>query len=149
MNLNPVDEAIEKYVRERMDKGAQEAKSRFLSYAHLRYSGSDLAEFLRKTSGISRYYIDYLKVMVNPLKGPELAFFATVVTMGAYGGFLLTDCDQRTLGIVILAGALVNAWTIIKNVLRKWCDLDVMIAIYRELVQLAEQELTGCAKKPA
>jgi hypothetical protein len=141
MNLNPVDEAIERYVRERMAKGKKEAGTRFLSYAHLRYSGSELAEFLKKTSGISRYYIDYLRVMVNPLKGPELAFFATVTTMGAYGAYLMTDVDLRTLGIVILSGALVNCWTIVKNVLRKWCDLDVMIAIYRELVQLAEQEL--------
>lgn len=147
MGVGNVDEAIERYVNERMTKGAGEARQRFLSYAHLRYTGGDLMEFLRKTSGILQYNIDYLRVMRNPLKGPELAFLATILTMGAYGAYLAWTPDEHTIGLIVVAGALVNGWTVVRNALRKWCDLNVLIAIYRELVQLAEQEM-GASGQP-
>jgi hypothetical protein len=141
METHPIDEAIERYVRERMVRGAKEASARFLAYAHLRYQGRELAEFLKKTSGLLRYYIDFFRVMINPFKGPEFSFFASSVSMAIFGGLMMLDPGERNVGIFILSGAVVSAGTIISNVLRKWCDLSVMIAIYREILALAEQEL--------
>lgn len=143
METRPVDEAIERYVRERMVRGAREAGSRFLSYAHLRYQGRELAEFLEKTSGLVRYNIEFFRVMINPLKGPELAFFATAVSMATFGGLMTLDPEERNLGFFLLSGALVHGWDIISTVVRKWCDLSVLIAIYREILALAERELRG------
>lgn len=141
METQPVDEAIERYVQERKIRGAKEAGARFLSYVHLRYQGKELAEFLKKTSGLLRYYIDFFRVMINPLKGPELAFFATSVSMALFGGMMLLEPEESTLGIILMSGAFVNVWTIGRNVVKKWCDLSVLIAIYREILVLAEQEL--------
>lgn len=141
MESQPVDEAIERYVRERMTRGAKEAKAHFLSYVHLRYRGGEVNEFLEKTSRMVRYYIDFFRVMVNPLKGPELAFFATAVSMAIFGGLMTLDPDEQNLGLFLLSGALVHGWSIISVVLQKWCDLSVLIAIYREILSLAEGEM--------
>jgi hypothetical protein len=141
MDMHPVDEAIERYVQERMVKGAKVATARFLSYVHLHYQGKELAEFLRKTSGLVRYYIDFFLVMINPLKGPELAFFASAVSMAVFGGLMMADPEETNLGIVLISGAVVNVWAIGRNVVKKWCDLSVLIAIYREILALTEQEL--------
>lgn len=141
MDNLPVDEAIERYVRERRERGAKEAAARFLSYAHLRYHGRELTEFLDMTSRMIRYYIGYFRVMVNPFKGPELAFFATAVALAVFGCMMLSQPEEQLPGIFILSGALVNGGSIISRVIRKWCDLNVLIAIYRELLILAEKEL--------
>lgn len=141
MEIHSIDEAIERYVRERMVRSGKEAADRFLSYAHLRYQGSELEEFLEKTNGQLRYYINFFRVMINPLKGPDFAFFATAVTMAIFGGLMMTQPEERTVGIFILSGAVVHGCSIVSYVVRKWCDLSVLIAIYREILTLVEREL--------
>ena len=141
MNTLPIDEAIERYVRERKERGPNEAGAHFLSYAHLRYRGMELVEFLDTTSRMVRYYIGFFRLMVNPFKGPELAFFATAVALAVFGCLMLNEPGEQLPGIFLLSGALVNGWSIISRVVRKWCDLNVLIAIYRELLILAEKEL--------
>jgi hypothetical protein len=79
--------------------------------------------------------------MVNPFKGPELAFFATAVALAVFGCLMLNEPGEQLPGIFLLSGALVNGWSIVSRVVRKWCDLNVLIAIYRELLTLAEKEL--------
>jgi len=141
MNTLPIDEAIERYVRERKERGPHEAGAHFLSYAHLRYHGRELIDFLDTTSRMIRYYIGFFRLMVNPLKGPELAFFATAVALAVFGCLMLNEPEEQLPGIFVLSGALVNGWAIIRRVVKKWCDLSVLIAIYRELLILAEKEL--------
>jgi len=141
MESRSIDEAIERYVRERTVRGGKEAGERFLSYAHLRYQGGELKEFLEKTTGQLRYYINFFRVMINPLKGPDFAFFATAVNMAVFGGLMMTQPDERTVGIFTLSGAIVHGCSIVNYAVRKWCDLSVLIAIYREILTLVEREL--------
>ena len=84
MNIELIDEAIDKYVAERMKQTQQAASERFLTYVHLRHRGDELADFLKRVRGLSRYYVDYLKVMHNPFKGPELAWLASMLTVAIY-----------------------------------------------------------------
>lgn len=147
MDINPAEEAIERYLRERRERGPKEAGARFLSYAYLRYHGKDLTEFLDTTSRLIRYYIGYFRLLVNPFKGPDLAFFATAVAMAVFGFLLLNEPEEQLPGIMVLSGALVNGWMIVSRVIKNWCDLNVLIAVYRELLSLAEKELDdlrGC-----
>lgn len=141
MDTKPVDEAIERYVRERKERGVKAAAAHFISYVHLRYHGKELTEFLDTTIRMIRYYIGFFRLMVNPFKGPELAFFATAVAVAIFGCLMLNEPEEQLPGIFILSGALVNGWAIISRVIRKWCDLSVLIAIYRELLVLVEKEL--------
>ena len=77
MNTETIEVAIDKYVQERMEQGRQRAAEHFLAYAYLKHGGSEINEFMKKACGLSRYYMDYLKVMENPFKGPEMAFLGS------------------------------------------------------------------------
>ena len=141
MNPQAIDEAIDLYVHERMEQGKARASERFLAYAYLKHGRDEIREFMRKAGGLCRYYIDFLKVMQNPFKGPELAWLASMITVAAYAIFLMTTEEDRLLGIGLLSGTLVFAASLVKAVIQNWCRIGVMIAIYREIVQLAEHEM--------
>ena len=145
MNIEIIDEAIDRYVSERMKEGKEKASERFLAYAYLKNRGEDAVEFLKKTGGLCRYYVNYLMAMENPFKGPEVAWFASMLTLAIYAVILMTTDEEQTLGIFLLVGTLVNGWSLVRAVGKKWCDVGVMIAIYREIAQLAERELEGKA----
>ncbi|CAG0964440.1 GSU0071 family protein [Geobacter sp.] len=145
MKTRTIDEALDKYVQERMAKGKQPAAERFLSYAYVKYSGDEVPEFMRKVGGLTRYYIDFLKVMGNPLKGPELAWFASMLTVVAASCYLMEMEESRLTGILIFSGTLASAFLLICFAARKWCEAGVMIAIYREILEIAEQEAGGPA----
>lgn len=140
MNTEVIDEAIDKYVHERMEKGKKKASERFLSFVYLKYGGEEFRDFMKKVGGLSRYYIDFLKVMENPFKGPEVAWLASMLTIAVYACYLMTTEESRLLGICLFSGTLVNGWFLICALAKKWCDIAVMIAIYREIVEIAESE---------
>ena len=145
MDTHTIDEAIEKYVNERMVTGKEIAYEHFLAYTYMKHQGKEIAEFMTKVKGLSRYYIDFLKVMQNPFKGPELAWFASMLSIAIYSGLLLASEEQWPLGISLLVGTVINALYLISYTAKKWCDMNVMIAIYGEIVQIAEQELETLA----
>ena len=141
MSKETVDEAINLYVSERMEKGKQLAISHFLACLYLKQQRDEIVESMRRVRGMTRYYIDLTKVMLNPFKGPEIAWLASMLNIAIYGGILISVEEQRALGIALLSGTLVNGLYLIRNVARKWCDLHVMLAIYDEIVQIADHEL--------
>jgi hypothetical protein len=145
MNIELIDEAIETYVNARMKSGREKASERFLAYAYLKNRGDDVVEFLKKAGGLCHYYIDYLKVMQNPFKGPELALLASMLTVAGFAIYLICLEDSRSLGIFLLVGTLINARSLLSAIGEKWCNAGVMIAIYREIEQLAEMELGNAA----
>ena len=145
MNVTIIDEAIDKYVHERMKRGKEPAVTRFLSYAYLKYGGDELAEFMRKVEGLTCYYIDYLKVMGNPFKGPALAWLLSMFAVGAFSCCLMNSEEFQLAGIVVFAGTLVHAWSLLCHAARQWCEAGVMIAIYREILELAAGEARGPA----
>ena len=141
MNKENVDEAIDMYVAERMVKGKQLAITHFLACIYLKQQNFEIAESMRRVRGMTRYYIDLTRVMLNPFKGPEIAWLASMVNIAIYAAVLISIDEQRPLGIALLSGTLVNAGYLIRNAAKKWCDLHVMLAIYDEIVQIADQEL--------
>ena len=140
MDTTVIDEAIDKYVNERMKAGKKSAAERFISYAYLKYAGDELAEFLKKVRGLSRYYVDFLTLMENPFKGPELAWLASMITVGVVSCYMMGNEDSRIAGIFIFSGTLVHAWSLIRMVAKKWREIGVMIAIYREIIEIVERE---------
>ena len=145
MSKETVDEAIDLYVTERMAMGKQTAIRHFLACIYLKQQSWETEESMRRVRGLVRYYIDLTKVMLNPFKGPEVAWLASMVNIAIYAAVLISLEEQRILGIALLSGTLVNACYLIRNAVRKWCALHVMRAIYDELVQIADQELESTA----
>lgn len=140
MDTRTIDEAIERYVSERMSAGKERASARFLSYAHLKFAGEDIAEFMRHANGLTRYYIDLIKVLENPFRGREMAFLATMIVVAIFSGWLIHDEETRLSGIWVFSGTIVNGLTLLKQIAAKWLQSDVMIAIYEEIATLAENE---------
>jgi hypothetical protein len=145
MNKETVDEAIDIYVTERMAKGKQMAITHFLACMYLKQQSWEVAESMRRVRGLTRYYINLTKVMLNPFKGPEIPWLASMVNIAIYAAVLISLEEQRLLGIVLLAGTLVNALYLIHCAAKKWCELHVMLAIYDEIVQIADHELETLA----
>lgn len=140
MDTTVIDEAIDKYVNERMKTGRKSAAERLISYAYLKYAGDELAEFLKKVRGLSRYYVDFLTLMENPFKGPELAWLASMIAVGIASCYMMGNEDLRIAGIFVFSGTLVHAWSLLLMVAKKWRDIGVMIAIYREIIEIVEGE---------
>ncbi len=145
MNTQTVDEAIDKYVNERMQQGKRKASERFLSYAYLKFAGEELADFMKKVGGLSRSYIDFLNVMENPFRGPELAWLASMLVIGSFSCYLMGSEETRLTGVFVFSGTLVHAWALIRMALQKWSKVGVMIAIYREIAEIAEHEVVSRA----
>ncbi|SRR6266540_3610704 len=140
MNTETVEIAIDKYVHERMEQGKKRASEHFLAYAYVKHSGDEIREFMKKAGGLARYYIDYLGVMENPFRGPEIGWSAAMLLVAIFSCYLIGLEEQRLLGMLILSGTLVHFCSLIVLMANKWSDTGVMIAIYREIAEIAESE---------
>ena len=145
MDEKTVDEAIDLYVTERMATGKQQASRHFLARLYVKQQSWEIAESMRRVRGLTAYYIDLTKVMLNPFKGPEVAWLFSMVNIAIYACFLISMEEQRILGFALLSGTVVNGAYLILNMARKWCDMHVMLAIYDEIVQIADHELETLA----
>lgn len=145
MNTETIEAAIDNYVHERMAQGKQRAREHFLAYAYLRHGGDELKLFMKKAGGLCRYYVDYLGVMENPFRGPEMWWLASVVPVSIYSCYLMGLEEKRLFGIMVFAATLVYFCSLVRRVARKWSETGVMIAIYREIAEIADKEMAGAA----
>jgi hypothetical protein len=141
MNIGKIDAALETYVNERLAKGKEKASERFLAYVYLKHGGDEILDFLLKVGGLARCYIYCLKIAENPLKGQEMGWFAAMAAVGFYGSILMAAEESRVMGIFLLSGALVHAWSLLGMMINKWRAIGVRISIYKEIVQIVEKEL--------
>lgn len=141
MTTDNIDDAIEQYVKERRKSERKAAELKFLRYAYLACGESDTAAFMRRCRGLIRYYIDFLTVLENPLRGPQAAWLALMAMLFAFGIYMLTDEDMRVAGIFITSGALVNGISLVRSVIDKWIETVVTIALYREIIELIDSTL--------
>ena len=141
MTETKIDEAIERYVTERKKSERKVAETKFLSYTYLACGESDVAAFMRRSRSLIRYYIDFLTVLENPLRGPQAAWLALMAFVFAFGLYMLTDEDMRLAGIFITSGTVVNGISLGRSVIDKWVEISVTIALYRELLELIDNTL--------
>jgi hypothetical protein len=141
VNTANIDEAIERYVCERKRSEKKTAEGKFLSYAYLACGERDTVTFMKKTRGLIKYYIDYLSVLENPLRGPQAGWLALMSLVFFFGVFMLTDDDMLVAGIFITSGTLVNGISLARAVIAKWVETAVMIAFYQEIVDLIDRSV--------
>jgi hypothetical protein len=143
MTTNKIDDAIERYVNERRKSERKVAESKFLSFTYLACGESNAEAFMRRSRSLIRYYIDYLTVLENPLRGPQAAWLALMAIVFSFGIYMLTDDEMRVAGIFITSGTLVNGISLGRAVIDKWVDISVTIALYREIIELIDNTLPG------
>jgi len=141
MTETKIDEAIERYVTERKKSERKVAETKFLSYTYLACGESDVAAFMRRSRSLIRYYIDFLTVLENPLRGPQAAWLALMALVFAFGIYMLTDEEMRLAGIFITSGTVVNGISLGRSVIDKWVEISVTIALYRALIELIDNTL--------
>ena len=141
MTTTKIDEAIERYVNERRKSERKAAETKFLSYAYLACGESDVMVFMRRSRSLIRYYIDFLTVLENPLRGPQAAWLALMALMFSFGIYMLTDDEMRSAGIFITSGTVVNGISLGRAVIDKWVETSVTIALYREIIELIDNTL--------
>lgn len=141
MTTIKIDEAIERYVSERKKSERKVAENKFLSYAYLACGESDTATFMKRARGLIRYYIDYLSVLENPLRGPQAGWLALMSMVFCFGIYMISDEDMRFAGIFVTSGTVVNGISLARAVIAKWVETAVMIAFYREIVELIDKSI--------
>lgn len=141
MTTTKIDEAIERYVIERKKSERKVAETKFLRYTYLACGESDITAFMRRSRSLIRYYIDYLTVLENPLRGPQAAWLVLMAMVFAFGIYMLTDEEMRFAGIFISSGTLVNGISLGRSVIDKWIETSVTIALYREIIELIDSSL--------
>jgi len=141
MTTANIDDAIERYVSERKKSERKAAETKFLSYTYIACGESDAAAFMRRVRSLIRYYIDFLTVLENPLRGPQAAWLALMAIVFAFGIYMLTDEEMRMAGIFITSGTLVNGISLGRSVVDKWVEIAVTIALYREIIELIDNTL--------
>jgi hypothetical protein len=141
MTTTKIDEAIERYVNERKKSERKIAETKFLSYSYIACGESDISAFMRRSRSLIRYYIDYLTVLENPLRGPQAAWLALMALVFSFGIYMLTDEELRVAGIFITSGTLVNGIALGRSVIDKWVETAITIALYREIIELIDNTL--------
>jgi len=141
MTTANIDEAIERYVIERKKNERKVAEAKFLRYTYLACGESDIAAFMRRSRSLIRYYIDYLSVLENPLRGPQAAWLGLMALVFSFSLYMLADDDMRVAGIFISSGTLVNGISLARSVIDKWVETSVTIALYREIIEIIDSSL--------
>lgn len=141
MTTAKIDEAIERYVRERKKSERRAAEKKFLSYSYLACGESDVAAFMQKSRSLIRYYIDFLTVLENPLHGPQAAWLGLMMIVFSFGIYMLTNDDMCLAGIFVTSGTVVNGISLYRAVIDKWIETSITIALYRELIELIDNTL--------
>lgn len=141
MTATKIDEAIDRYVDERRKGARKEAENKFLSYTYLACGERDITAFMRRSRSLIIYYIDYLTVLENPMRGPQAAWLVLMLIVFSFGIYMLTDEEMRVAGIFITSGTVVNGISLGRAVIDKWIETSVTIALYRELLELIDNTL--------
>lgn len=145
MIATKIDEAIERYVNERKKSERKVAETKFLSYTYLACGERDVTAFMRRSRSLICYYIDYLSVLENPLRGPQAGWLGLMSIVFTFGLYMLTDDEMRLAGIFITSGTAVNGISLGRSVIDKWVETSVTIALYREIIELIDNTLpSGC-----
>lgn len=136
-----VDDTLIRFATERLKYSSDSFQSRFISYLHMCHSGDSLQTFLRTASTLAKANMRIHRFSRNPLYQRETVSIFFVMTMVLMGFFFLTECNQCELGLVLIAGSLVQTIEILRQLSRNFCKNDVQFYIYKELKHIIDKEL--------
>lgn len=138
-----IDTVIERYAQDRKTGSKQVAQEHFLSYIYVVFDVNSAESFMKRTRGMLSYYINSMSLFENPFRGPEPCWLVLMAMVFAFSLCMLADDDTSLIGFFIAAGTLVNGVSLWRIVFSKWLDTGVMIAIYREIIDLIDSTLTA------
>ncbi len=143
MQQNDIDRVIERYVTERKQVPQQVAQQHFLVYASLVCRHDEFNQFMRRTRGLLVYYIDSLSLFDNPFRNARVCWLLLLFAIFAFSTYMLTMDELRLAGLVLDSGAIIFGTSLWKTVWSRWLDTDLLIACYREIIELIDSIQVG------
>lgn len=134
-----IDRVIERYVEERKRCPLRIAQEHFLSHAALVCRRGELQPFMQRTRGLLLYYIDSISIFDNPLRNARVCWLLLTIQVFTFSLIMLVDDELRLTGLIIGSGSVIfgsSLWTTVWN---QWLDADLLIACYREMIDLIDR----------
>lgn len=141
MRSEEIDSLIRRYAEERRHQPLQVAQAHFLAHVYLLCRGGEVEPFMKQTRWLLAYYIDTLSLFENPFRNTQACWLALMFLLFGYSLYLMTDDALRHVGIVVCTGTVVFGVSLWKIVWSSWLDTSLLIACYREIIDLIDRQL--------
>lgn len=138
MKSEEIDRIIERYAKERKHETQQVAQQHFLTYAYIVCNAGEVEQFLKNTRGLLRYYIDSLSLFENPFRNSRVCWLLLMFLLFGFSIYMMTDDDLFLAGMVISSGTVIFGTSLWRIVWTQWLDTDLLIACYREIIDLID-----------
>ena len=149
MKLKEIDRLIECYAAERRHEPRQVAERHFLTRAYLVCRGDELGEFMSRMRNWLVYRIDSLSLFDNPFRNTQLFWLFFMFLWFCFSIYLLTDENYRMVGMINGAGTVIFGSSLWKMIWTRWLDTSLLIAYYREIIELIDSQLPFSDTVPA
>lgn len=138
MKNEEIDKIIGRYAEVRKHETQQVAQEHFLAYAYVVCNAGEVEKFMKQTRSLLTYYIDSLSLFDNPFRNTQVCWLLLMFLLFGFSLCLITDDDFRLAGIIICTGDVIFGASLWQIVWSKWCDTSVLIACYREIIDLID-----------
>jgi len=138
MTNEEIDRIIEQYAEERRHQSKETAQKQFLTRIYLSCSAAEAGRFLKHVRGLTVYYIDSLSLFDNPFRNAQVCWLAYMFLIFGFSIYMITDDDLRLAGMAISTGTVIFGTSLWKIVWSRWLDTDLVIACYREIIDLID-----------
>ncbi len=140
MDSKDIDRIIQRYAEERQHETRQVAQAHFLTYAYLVCGAGEVEQFLRHTRNLLIYHIDSMSLFDNPFRNAQVCWLLFMLIWFAFSLCLLTVDGFCLIGSINVAGTVIFGTSLWKIVWTKWLDTSLLIAYYREIIDLIDSQ---------
>lgn len=147
MKTEEIDKIIERYAEERKHEERQVAQQHFLAYTYIVCRADEVEQFLTYTRGLLVYYMNCLSLFENPFRNTQVMWLLLIFLLFGFSIFMMTNDDLYMLGIILCTGTVIYGTTLWKIVWAKWRDANVLMACYKEIIDLIDNLLAASSKQ--
>lgn len=138
MKTEEIDKIIERYAEERKHEERQVAQQHFLAYTYIVCSADEVEQFLKYTRGLLIYYMNCLSLFENPFRNTQVMWLLLMFLLFGFSICMMINDDLYVLGIILCTGTVIYGTTLWKIVWTKWSDVNVLMACYKEIIDLID-----------
>lgn len=140
MNISEMDRIIERYAEERRRGSRQVAQEHFLAYAYLLCGAGEVEQFMKNTRSLVVYYIDSLSLFENPFKNSRAHWLLFMLLWFCFSIYMILDSTLYVIGIINLTGTVIFSRSLWKIIWTEWLEASLLIAYYREIVDIIDSQ---------
>ena len=141
-----IDIIIERYAEERKHESRKVAQEHFLSYVYVVCGANEAESVLKQARSLVSYHISTLSLFDNPFRNSQFCWLVVMLLWFCLNLSLIVNQELCLFGMINCAGTAIFGRTLWNIIWSKWIDTNILIAYYRELVDLIDnqQNPTAC-----